>query len=263
MTDFAMILAADLPAAGDVLAMAKKVSPYIDGIKIGVATLLESGIDTVKRVKDLIGDKPILLDLKIADIGFNDKGKWRGTNAKIIDRIADSGATHVTVHGFPGAESIREAVSIAGERGIGVLLLPTMSHRGAELFFSASIDCSKLRVEVSDEDSDKTPAGVECSDVMEGILLLGEAIGAAGYIGPASRPEDLRKYRAFTKKQIWTPGFGRQDKLGRSLDRQFREWAEILGPRSCAIVGSAIFNASDPERAAAEIARSRDLAITP
>jgi len=96
--------------------------------------------------------------------------------------------------------------------------------------------------------------------VTEGILLLGEALGVDGYIGPATRPVDLQRYRALTQKPIWCPGFGRQDRMGRTLDEQFREWAQIVGPSSAAIVGSTIFGAADRVAAAENVVELRDKA---
>lgn len=259
MRDYAIILAADLPTSREVVDVARTVADSIDGFKVGVATLLESGTDILKRIHDEIGPKPLLVDLKIADIGFFSAKGWSGTNGKIIKALEGSGATHVTVHGFPGPASVAEAVSVAREAGIGVFLLPLMSHAGAHLFFSrpvsrpdvisASLEAS-VNLTVSDESG--------CSDITGGILFLGEALGVEGYIGPATRPEDLKRYRAMTARPLWCPGFGRQDRLGRSLSEQLKEWAAIVGPASAAIIGSAIFGAPDRAAAAREIADIRD-----
>ena len=100
-----------------------------------------------------------------------------------------------------------------------------------------------------------------CEDVTEGILLLGEALNVDGYIGPATRPHDLQRYRNITDRPIWCPGFGRQDRQGRSLEEQFRQWADIVGPASAAIVGSAVFNASDPRAAAEHLVEIRDSVV--
>ena len=107
-----MILAADLPTSDEVIAVVKQVGNIVDGIKIAVATLLESGTAILGTIRDQIGDRPLLVDLKIADIGFQGTSGWQGTNAKIITRLAASGATHVTVHGFPGPVSIAEAAAV-------------------------------------------------------------------------------------------------------------------------------------------------------
>jgi orotidine-5'-phosphate decarboxylase len=262
MKDNAVILAADLPTPEQVLSVTKQVGGIVDGIKIGVATLLEAGTEILGAVRESIGDKPLLVDLKIADIGFRSNDGWDGTNAKIMRSLAGSGASHVTVHGFPGPGSVAEAAETAGEADIGVLLLPLMSHAGAGLFFSSRVESTRIAEETKQAGVNaRLREGTGSPDVTECILLLGESLDVAGYIGPATRPEDLKRYRAVTKRPIWCPGFGRQDRLGRGMQEQFAEWHEIVGPASAAIVGSAIFKASDPAAAAAEIVEQRDRAV--
>ncbi|MBI5568321.1 MAG: orotidine 5'-phosphate decarboxylase [Desulfomonile tiedjei] len=261
MRDYAIVLAADLPTPEDVLSLVKRVGDVVDGVKVGEATLLQGGVAVLQRVRDLTHEKPLLVDLKIADIGFLADTGWHGTNGKIIKSLEDSGATHVTVHGFPGPLSVAEAVAKARESSIGVLLLPLMSHAGAKLFFSRPL----VRDDVIDSALKggldvRFPEAASCKDVTDGILLLGEALGVEGYVGPATRPEELQRYRTITDRPIWCPGFGRQDRLGRSLGDQFREWAMIVGPRSAAIVGSTIFGAADPVAAAREVVSLRDSA---
>jgi orotidine 5'-phosphate decarboxylase subfamily 1 len=262
MRKHAIVLAADLPTPAETLTAIKEVGTIVDGIKIGEATLLQAGVDILKRIRDMIEDRPLLVDLKIADIGFKGDGSWQGTNAKIIESIRDTGATHVTVHGFPGPTSVGEAAQRARELGIGVLLLPLMSHAGAALFFSRPVERSEVVYSTIKAGMDvHFPPELMCSDVTEGILMLGEALDVDGYIGPATRPLDLQRYRAITQKPIWCPGFGRQDRQGRNLEEQFKQWAEIVGPSSAAIVGSAIFGAKDRAAAAKEIVEIRDRVI--
>ena len=134
MHEYAIILAADVPDARDVISLVREVGDIVDGIKVAAATLLRSGTDILRRIREIVEAKPILVDLKIADIGFRGKQSWDGTNAKIINAIQDTGATHVTVHGFPGPSSIAEAAESARAADIAVLLLPLMSHAGASLF---------------------------------------------------------------------------------------------------------------------------------
>ncbi|HMK34995.1 MAG TPA: orotidine 5'-phosphate decarboxylase / HUMPS family protein [Desulfomonilaceae bacterium] len=259
MKDYAIILAADLPTSNEVLEMVKRVGNMVDGIKIGEATLLESGKDILSRIRDIIREKPLLVDLKIADIGFLNGDKWQGTNAKIIGSIEGSGATHVTVHGFPGPLSVAEATAVARQAGIGVLLLPLMSHAGAGLFFSRPMTRSELHyISIKAGIDLKLPEIADCTDATEAILLLGEALGVEGYIGPATRPLDLERYRRITHRPVWCPGFGRQDRQGRDLEEQLRQWSRIVGKASAAIIGSAIFAAADPAAAAAEIVELRD-----
>lgn len=262
MRDFAVVLAADLPHPRDVITVVKQVGGILDGIKVAAATILEAGTDVLRQVRDSIEDKPLLVDLKIADIGFRGKHFWDGTNSKIIKAIEKTGATHVTVHGFPGPASIAEATQSAQDCGIGVLLLPLMSHAGAGLFFSRPIGLDDVvRSSVEAGLNFHLSDHARCNDITEAILLLGEALNVDGYIGPATRPEDLRRYRSITQRRIWCPGFGRQDRLGRSLEDQFKDWCDIVGKKSAAIVGSTIFGAPDPVAAAKNIIEIRDSVV--
>jgi orotidine-5'-phosphate decarboxylase len=262
MRDYAIILAADLPTPQEVVSVVKAVGKIVDGIKIAEATLLQCGVSIINQCRDVVEGRPILIDLKIADIGFRGSTGWEGTNGKIIRSLAGSGATHITVHGFPGPVSVAEAVSVAREAGIGVLLLPLMSHAAASLFFSRPVNRSDLVYASLKAALDVTfPEDLTCTDVTEGILLLGEALDVDGYIGPATRPSDLERYRALTGKPLWCPGFGRQDRLGRDLEEQFRNWAHIVGPSSAAIVGSLIFGAADSAAAAKEVCEIRDRVV--
>ncbi|MFH0824505.1 MAG: orotidine 5'-phosphate decarboxylase / HUMPS family protein [Pseudomonadota bacterium] len=259
MIDYAIILAADVPGSRNVLSLTAQVGHIVDGVKIAAATLLESGVSLIGRIRDVVEDKPILVDLKIADIGFRTSKGWEGTNAKTIKSLQNCGATHVTVHGFPGPFSVAEAVETCHALGLKALLLPTMSHPGAELFFRRPILTGEVPAQLRRVHPDpEFSRNHEITDVTEAILAIGEALYADGYIGPATRPDDLRRYRRFTKKPIWCPGFGRQDSLGRSLETQLREWAAIVGPNSAAIVGSSIYSAADPAAAALEAAELRN-----
>ncbi len=259
MKEFAIIASLDLDTSASVLEIAAKIARTVDGIKIGVPTLLESGTGIVARVRELLDEKPLLVDLKIADIGFRSPKSWAGTNAKILAKLRGCGASHVTVHGFPGPSSVAEAVGVGNEFGIGVLLLPMMSHVGAETFFSGPLDLSQFETFCKNSGIDPNSVVKKpLRDVTDGILAIGEAIGVSGYIGPATRPEELTRYRLLTQKPIWCPGFGRQDRLGRSLTRQFDDWAVAVGPSSAAIVGSTIYKAQDPCAAAAEMIEIRD-----
>lgn len=116
MKDFAIIASLDLDTADAFVFDVASKSPSVDGIKIGVPTLLERGVEFLQTIRILFDDKPILVDLKIADIGFRSSTSWNGTNSKIMSKTQESGATHVTVHGFPGPASVAEAV-----KGVGII----------------------------------------------------------------------------------------------------------------------------------------------
>jgi len=61
LKDFAIIASIDLDKSDAVLDVASKIAPNIDGIKIGVPTLLERGVKFLQKIRALLEDKPILV----------------------------------------------------------------------------------------------------------------------------------------------------------------------------------------------------------
>lgn len=267
---YSIILSIDLAERDKILDLCRKTAPFIDGVKIGITSSMVPGIEIISRVKETLTaageEKPVLADYKIADIGFSPgSGSWSGTNCKIISRLGQAGADYITCHLFPGLASIEEAVAAAAENGCGILTLPFMTHAGADLFFSLPLgEEQRLHIiKVLTAYTGESKAGFESSlskvkTVTDAVLLLGDLYNTAGFIGPGNNPEVLMNYRSWTEKEIWCPGFGRQDRRGRAIDRQIKEWAEVCGPSSAMIVGSYIYNADDPAGAAEEIRNIRD-----
>ncbi len=262
MKRYAIIFAADLPDAQSLLNSVKAVANIVDGVKIGVPSIIKEGATIIERINELIENKPILIDLKIADIGFKSPNGWEGANWKIIRALENTPASHVTVHGFPGPASMVESIAASNDYGLQALILPLMSHQSAGLFFQGMVTSKRIISEcasigISIESIEKPEM-----EITEAIIFLADKLGASGFIGPATRPDDLKRYRELSSLPVWAPGFGRQDRLGRSMDEQFRQWAQILGPDSAAIVGSTIFKAKDMARAAQEIIEIRDMILT-
>jgi orotidine 5'-phosphate decarboxylase subfamily 1 len=265
MNRYSIILSIDLAEEEAVLDLCRKTSEFIDGVKIGITSSMVPGTSIFSRVKEILNfqgsNKPVLADYKIADIGFNKNGTgWSGTNEKIISRLADAGVDYITCHLFPGLSSIEEASAVAGEKGCKILTLPFMTHAGADLFFGLPLgkDQRDHIQKVIEKYGKNNKMPVSVSTITEAILFLGDQYGTDGFIGPGNNPEILRTYRQWTDKEIWCPGFGRQDHLGRNLSTQIKEWADICGPQSAMIVGSYIYNADDPAAAAAEVREIRD-----
>ena len=281
MNQYSIILSIDFAEEEAILDLCRKTGEFVDGVKIGITSSMIPGTGIFSRIREILDgsgkEKPILADYKIADIGFNKDGSgWSGTNEKIITRLADAGADYITCHLFPGLSSIEEAAAVAGQKGCRILTLPFMTHAGANLFFGLPLGKEQRNhiqsvIEKYGRNKDSArdrPAGGTGNDwgnrlervstITEAILFLGDIYGSDGFIGPGNNPVVLRTYREWTDKEIWCPGFGRQDHLGRTLPVQIREWAEICGPQSAMIVGSYIYNADNPAAAAAEIRETRD-----
>jgi len=251
---YGLILANDLANSERALELSRLVAPYVDGIKIGVTTILDTGISLIKKVKELTG-KTIIADFKVADIGFwnEEKKCWEGTNAKIVEKVIDAGVDYVICHSIVGISSIQESIEVAHSKGSKVLTLPYMTHKGAELFFGHPVDINhvtevlnKVAIKLSEEKLKR------CKTISDVIIILGDYLGVDGFIGPANNPEILKRYREFTDKEIFGPGIGRQMVSNLTPKDQMRIFYSICGPRSAVIIGSAIYASSDPSKVAKE-----------
>ena len=281
MKPYALVLSNDVQEPEKMLEITRQAAPFIDGVKIGITSSMIPGVEIYKKAKDVMGDKAVaasddnavLADYKVADIGFIDKktGEWAGTNEKIVRNLCNAGTDYITCHTIVGLSSIEESVETAHKHGGKVLTLPYMTHKGAKLFFGMPIGAKQLEhisAELKEYGIKPVPNGEELynalnevKDVTDLILALGKHFGVDGYIGPANDPDVLARYRSFTSNEVWSPGFGRQDKKGRDLETQIREWAQVVGPDSAMIVGSLIYKAEDPGKAAKEIMEIRDKVV--
>jgi len=264
MKDYAVVLANDLTEPEKMLDVLKKAAPYLDAVKIGITSSMKPGTGIFAKAKEIMLDKPVLADYKIADVGvLNKNGEWEGTNAKIVKTLAEAcDGVYITCHTIVGLSSIHECVEVAHPLGAKVLTLPFMSHKGAGLFFDMPLEKEYVNAELVKYGITNLAKGPLCEKISDLILALGEHFGVDGYIGPANKPKILERYRLFTDKPVWSPGFGRQDETGRTLEQQIKDFAGLLGPNSRMIVGSLIYKAEDPAKAAEDVMRTRDKVIS-
>lgn len=257
---YGLILANDLLEPERAKKVSKSVASYVDGIKIGIPAILDVGVSMIRETKDLTG-KIVVADFKVADIGFwnKEKSQWEGTNAKIVGKVIDAGADYVICHSIIGISSIQESIEVAHSRGGKVLTLPYMTHKGAELFFGHPLNIDHV-VKVFESVGIKSVESKlkTCKTVSDLILVLGDHLGVDGFIGPANKPNILRRNREFTEKEIFGPGIGRQA-VGKSTPKdQLENFYRICGERSATIIGSAIYKATDPSEAAKNFMNWRD-----
>lgn len=141
------------------------------------------------------------------------------TNRLIVEEAVRAGASGVICHAFAGEDSVRACVEAAGRAD--VFVLAEMSHPGgAEYTAKHAEDFARLAVRA----------------------------GAAGIIAPATRAERVRALRTIVgSKLILAPGVGAQ---GGRPEEAIRAGADAV------IVGRAIYEAPDPERAVKEIAEA-------
>jgi orotidine-5'-phosphate decarboxylase len=84
---YGLVLANDLTVPDRAMKVSEQVAPYVDGIKIGITTILDTGVSLIRKAKQT-SHTTVIADFKVADIGFWNKEKksWEGTNAKIVEK---------------------------------------------------------------------------------------------------------------------------------------------------------------------------------
>jgi orotidine-5'-phosphate decarboxylase len=271
LCEYGLVLAIDSRDRDEALGLVKRVGPLVDGIKLGVPTLLSNSSTIVASVKESF-DGPVIADLKVADIGFKtgkDTVHWSGTNQQIVETAVSAGIDYVICHAIVGASSLEECVATAHSLGGGVLALPYMTHVGAGLFFDHPIDLSYVSkwladlgmsglgdriVELARAKRAQEDWGSPNVTISNLALLLGEELGVDGYIGPANKVEVLRDYRKLTTRTVVATGVGRQ---GGTLSEVY----STLGRSSGAIVGHAIYDSPDPVAACRGLLAERERAV--
>lgn len=261
------MLAIDSRTRDETLGLVASVGPKVDGIKLGVPTLLANGSSIVGRIRDLF-DGPLVADLKVADIGFRTKGEgnaWSGTNRAIVEAAVSAGIDYVICHTIVGTSSIEECIATAHSLGGKALTLPYMTHRGAGLFFDHPLDMTYVSGWLDELDmKDVNEKVVELAEkkrseqgwrsssvtISDLVILLGEELGVDGYIGPANMAEVLKDYRRLTTRLVMATGVGRQ---GGTLSEVY----SALGKNSAAIVGHGIYDRPDPIAACEEFLAER------
>jgi orotidine 5'-phosphate decarboxylase subfamily 1 len=261
---YGLIFANDIVNPEEALRVSNLVGPYVDAIKIGITTVLDRGVSMIEETKKRTG-KPVVADFKIADIGFYnaDKGKWEGTNAKIVEKLAEAGADYIICHSIVGTSSIQECVEVAHSKGSKVLTLPYMTHKGANLFFAHPLNIKHVSDVLNKAglkvDQNRLEA---CNTISDAILVLGDILNVDGYIGPANNQLIIKRYRELTLKDIFGPGIGRQSIENLSPKDQLASFYRTCGSRSAAIIGSAIYGVPDPAKSAKEFKEWRDEIVT-
>ncbi|CAZ98080.1 3-hexulose-6-phosphate synthase [Zobellia galactanivorans] len=104
-------VAIDLLRIEDAIALATKVSPYIDIIELGTPLIKSEGLSGIRKMKDAFPDKLVLADLKTADAGELE-----------ADMAFGAGADYITVLGATGDATIAGAVKSAKAHGKGIVV---------------------------------------------------------------------------------------------------------------------------------------------
>jgi len=152
-----LILALDVEKKETALDLSRIASEYVDAIKIGYTLILSVGITVAKEIVS-IAHKPVVADLKIADIPYV---------AGRMTRIAiDAGCDGIMVHGFAGPECV-EACIMEDTRKMVFVVTELTSPSGA----------------------------IFTGPVADEIAIMAKELGAYGIQAPATRPGRIRSLR--------------------------------------------------------------------
>ena len=218
-----LILALDLPGVPEAEAMVARLGEAGTFYKIGLELAYAGGLAFAAALARK--GKRIFLDLKLYDIP--------NTVARAVPRVADLGATYLTVHAYP--QTMEAAVRAA--RGTGLKLLA-------------------VTVMTSYDDADLAEAGY-AEGVAATVARRAAQARDAGIDGLILSPAELPAVRAITGDalELITPGVR---PAGAALADQKRVATPGQAIRAGAdriVVGRPVLEAADPRVAAGVIAR--------
>lgn len=173
-----ILVALDVDSAEHAESLARSVSPYVGGFKVGLQLIMAEGPEVVGRIARL--GKPVFADLKLHDIP--------NTVRSAATAIAEQGARWVTAHASGGQEMIEAAVE------------------GLQVGSSHDVGVLGVTVLTSMDDSDLASVGVT-ADVSEQVGRLSEVSSSAGADGVICSPNEVLVVKAVDNRLLAvTPG---------------------------------------------------------
>jgi len=222
-------VALDAPDRATALAWATAVAPHVRVLKVGLETYLRDGAPVVAAVRDAAAGCEVFLDLKLHDIPTTVAGAARS--------VAGLAPQYLTVHASGGPAMVAAAAqALPGTRVTAVTVLTSLSE--------ADLAGIGLR----------GPA----QDAVVRLALLAVGAGARAVV---CSPQEVAAVRAAVGEGITliTPGVRPASGAGSATGDQARvatpeqalaDGADLL------VIGRPITAASDPGRAAAQLAAS-------
>jgi orotidine-5'-phosphate decarboxylase len=218
-----LIVALDLPSVSEAEAMVARLGEAVTFYKVGMELTYAGGLDFARDLAR--SGKKVFLDLKLHDIGT--------TVEKATARVADLGATYLTVHAFP--QTMKAAVRGKGSSPLRILAVTVMtSYDDADLVEAGY--AMGVKDLVARRALQAREAGVD------GLILSPEEVGAMrallgpgmDLVTPGIRPAAAEKG---DQKRVMTPA----DAIRAGADRL--------------VVGRPITQAADPKAAAEAVVK--------
>jgi len=217
-----IIIALDLPASEEALALVRELSPHPGLFKIGLQLYTAAGPDFVRTVRELGGR--IFLDLKLHDIP--------NTVSRAIESADSLGVEMLTIHLSGGRAMIEAAVRAAP---------PKMLLLGVTVL--TSVDEATLR-----------ETGVP-SPMEEQVLRLAQLGADSGIGGVVASPLELAPLRRAhgSKLKIVTPGIRPRGAAADDQKRALTPAEALKAGADFLVIGRSITAAPDPRAALEQI----------
>lgn len=216
-----LIVALDVPHVSDAEALVERLGEHVTFYKIGMELVYAGGLDLVRSLSK--SGKKVFLDLKLHDIP--------NTVERATARLADLGATFLTVHAFP--QTMKAAKAGKAQSGMKILAVTVMT----------SYDNNDLR-----------EAGYACTvaELVTRRAIQAKEIGIDGLI---LSPEEVSEIRAQVGNALTlvTPGI-RPALSAKGDQKRIMTPAEALkAGADHLVIGRPVTAASDPVAAAKAI----------
>ena len=214
-----LIVSLDLPGAERAEAMIARLGDSVSFYKIGYQLAYAGGLPLVRKLADK--GKKVFIDLKLHDIGNTVK---RG-----VESIAKSGATFLTVHGYP--QTMKAAVEARQGTSLKILAVTVLT---------------------SYDDADLNAAGYRfgVADLAEARAQQAQVLGVDGLVCSPEEAAALRKIVGHQMRLV-TPGIRPAGSAAGDQKRIMTPSRAIAAGADYLVVGRPILEAADP-RAAAE-----------
>ena len=216
-----LLLALDVPSAGEAERLRERVGGQIRFVKVGLELYTVAGPEMVRHL--VARGLRVFLDLKFLDI--------EETVRRATARVADMGAAFLTVHAH--RKALIAAVQGRGDSNLGLLAVTVLTN----------FDTQDLR-----------DMGIQRSleDLVTARAALAEEVGCDGVVASGKEPEAIRA-KIGPRLQIFTPGVR---PLGKGTDDHARVTTPsqaIAAGADYLVVGRPVRDAPDAAAAASDI----------
>lgn len=221
-----LIVALDTKGPKEALAMAEKLRPYLNWVKVGPVVLSAKDTSVLESLKEM--GYSVFVDLKFHDIPH--------TVGAAVDRWVERGADFLTVHASGGRKMLEEAHRRASKGGTEILAVTVLTSLG-------------------EDDLKEMQWGKPQSTPGDQVLVLAKLSlesGCRGIVCSLREAPLLRKALG-NKALLVCPGLRLPGAL---LDDQNRTASPQEAARSGAdylVVGRPVIEASDPEAVVQEL----------